>query len=656
MFVDWVATTMEVPEGYAAIPISAEQMAVPLRLCALVSRKPDPIAGELVVLRDAIDARVVLGCVIDAAGKVQRWLDLWVQDPARLGGIAGAGREALSNAVLDQRWQQQAAALAELPGAPALATGWEAEHPPPTFLDPAAGEPFHPVDAESGDPWLLCRDDALLKSKNLPPYSTSLHRYLHLPQRGIESHFVPVTPQAPETEDTEPVEAILRGRSGLVALNPGGGLIFARGHAPASYESFVDLLGGGGWGGVLHGRSPVPISGPADSLREDGSSLSAEGRLFMGTHGQWGRLVETLHLKLRAFADAAEAVHGVTRRCQRPLLNLTADSFNVGVGAPGAALPFLWTGRTVLADAGDAISLTVETTDSLHFLRGRGAAVSVYYPESASKATSGRGSLRIRKVLPQTGGRSIVEGTFSTQEKIEAATYDLAWFRLNVTCGRVDLYGRIERDRALAAGEWRFRTIGQWLGERADSALREAEGVPMADTAFEVLPLLSSPFDLYSLAVLAARTFLVDQEASLPVAWDEVLSLARQVAEDYDESTELIQRIQAVFDADRRWVDSLGPHRLTCKEVEPDEAFDLVPAEVWFGVLGMIIRMIPGVGPDSICRDYGHAQPGGIHKVYDPVIGDLEMLLTRTRSLIVIDWRFNREVHSVIRRYVMGTS
>jgi hypothetical protein len=46
--------------------------------------------------------------------------------------------------------------------------------------------------------------------------------------------------------------------------------------------------------------------------------------------------------------------------------------------------------------------------------------------------------------------------------------------------------------------------------------------------------------------------------------------------------------------------------------------------------------------------------PGGIHKAFDAAIERLEALVVRTRSLIVIDWRFNREIHSVIRRFEVG--
>jgi hypothetical protein len=176
----------------------------------------------------------------------------------------------------------------------------------------------------------------------------------------------------------------------------------------------------------------------------------------------------------------------------------------------------------------------------------------------------------------------------------------------------------------------------------------------VADTAFEIIPLLSSPCDLYSLAVLAIRTLLVNNQTTLPVALDEMLSLARQVAEEYDESVGIGLRIRTVFEADKRWGGSLGPHRLTNEELTPEQAFDLIPAEVWFDTLGLIVRLLPGIGPDSLVRDFGDAPPGGLHKVFDRAVEGLGDLMLRTRSLIIIDWRFNREVHAVVRQHLMG--
>lgn len=643
-----------VPEGYAAVPIAESQEAAALRICALVRPAGEAMGGHLVVLRELVDGRVLLGCVIDAAGTVQQWVELWVQDASGLERTAPGCREALSNSVLDARWRNLMRSLEEADATALIRTGWEIENPPPTFIELSSKRPIHPVDPQSGQAWALCRDDALLSSKKLPLYASTLHRYLYLPGLKAETPFIALTPESPRNEAVLPATELTGGRRGLAPLNPQAGLILVRRHQPIAFEPFIDLLSGGSWDGLFHGRTAVELGPITAALKNSDPAVSGGGWLFLGRHGKSGRMVESYHLKLRMLADAVSAVRETVRAQQRPMLNLSAGSFGVRLSPPGAGLPFLWTARAALADPGDAVTLPIRTSDSQYFLRAAGAGASIYRPESAGAAVRGRGTVRIRQVLPESGGATVVEGTFATQERFRAARYDLIWLRLALSSGRLDLYGQLEQEAALAAGEWRFRTVSQRLGEDVVTALRSAEGVPISDTAFEVVPLLSTPCDLYSLAVLFVRTLLVNSQTTLPVAMDELLSLARQAAAGYDESVPLGARIRALFEADQRWGKSLGPQRLVNEEMTPAEAMDLVPAEVWFETLAAIVRLLPGIGPDSTARDYGDAQAGGLHKVFDRVCEDLKGLVTRTRSLIVIDWRYNREVHSVIRGRMVG--
>ena len=459
-----------------------------------------------------------------------------------------------------------------------------------------------------------------------------------------------------------------------------GGLLLVRKYAPAPLDAFFDLLSGGTWEGILSGRSAVHLNNLNEMLQgTDGTtSAAADGRLFLGKHGKWGRLIETFHLKLRLLADCFSAVRGLTQQTQRPFLNLTANSFQVSVDATGGAgiahaLPFLWTARASLVDPGDAITLKMEGSDAQYFLRGLSAPANVFQPESVSKPASGRGTLRIRKVMAEAAGM-ILEGTFTTQERLGDAggptRNDLLWLRVPVGSARVDLFGHVEKEPALAVGEWRFRTERQKLPDAVLAQLKAGEGVPIPETSFEVVPLLSAPVDMYSLAILGARALLVNHDTTLAIVTDELLSLARQVALEHNANAPLPERIRAIFQADTRWLNSLGPHRLSRElsgdagnggnggggtALTPQEAFDLIPADLWFATLGMLIRMIPAVGPDSACRDFGDAPRGGMHKIYEPIMTDLETLLIRTRSLIVIDWRFNREIHGVLRKISVST-
>ncbi len=640
------------PEGYVAIPTSEQQSTAVLKICALARIEPDPAGGQLVVLRNTLDATVFLGCIVDAAGCVHEWHELWVQNTDALISSASAGRLSLSNSTLDDRWRRQCQAFGRLDEAAMIMTASESAHPAPVLLDLSARCPIHPREPNSGDPLRLCTDEGLLQQKGLPGYGASLHRYLYVPALGPESPFVPVTSGAATNDSTRSLADVCGDIAALLPFNPQAGLMLVKIHAPIDLETFTDILNGGAWDGLKHGRSVLELGRQFAALRKDQPVLTAQGRLLLETHGRCGRVTETFHLKLRLLADIVSAVHSMVAALQRPLLNISPENWQVQIAQPGHGLPVLWTARAVLGDPGDAVALPIEKSDLQYFLPSTSGDTSVYRPVVPSLPTRGHASVRIRRVLPDIGDDSVIEGTFATQERIAAASRDLAWFRLNLSSGPINLHAHLEADSAMAPGEWRFRTVPRNINETELWSLRGAEGVPMPDIPFEIIPLLSSPCDLYSLAVMAVRLFLVDKTNTLPEALDETLSLARQIETAYDQATDLESRISTILETDSRWVESLGPQHLTFDEMTPQQAFALIPAELWWSTLAAIVTMFPGVGPQSRCKDYGDAEPKALQKVFEQTIADLDRLILRTRSLIVADWKSNQEVSAVIQKYL----
>jgi hypothetical protein len=343
----------------------------------------------------------------------------------------------------------------------------------------------------------------------------------------------------------------------------------------------------------------------------------------------------------------------MVRQLQRPFLNISPDHWQVTLGEPGHGLPFLWTAKPVLSDPGAAIPLAIEKSDLQYYVAAVTEGTSIYRPAVTSLPTTGRASIRIRQVSPNDANTTIVEGTFTTQERLDTAGCDLVWFKLNLAHGDINLYAHLEADSAMAVGEWRFRTTAQILNDTEVSDLQAAQGVPMTEMPFEVIPFLSSPCDLYSLAVIALRILLVDNTNSLPVVLDETLSLAREVEAEANSSASLETHIQDLFNRDKKWLDSLGPHHLTFDEMTAEEALCIIPLELWCPALSAIVRLFPGVVSESECQDYGDAQPGGLHKVFGRTISALDSLILRTRSLIVADWKSNSEVAAVIRQFIV---
>jgi hypothetical protein len=292
--------------------------------------------------------------------------------------------------------------------------------------------------------------------------------------------------------------------------------------------------------------------------------------------------------------------------------------------------------------------LNLPTNNTRYFLPPELPGPSIYRPQSLSLPARGLASVRIRKVLPPTLQGVAIEATLSTDERLNVAASDLIHVRLTLPIGRIDLYGHVDQSQALAKGETRFRTLPQTLPASVVSALELAAGAPVNQATFEVLPLLSTPCDLYAAAVLAVRILLVDDENSLPVALDEMLSLARQTGAEFDPKLPFLIRLRSIIESDPRWRESLSPKRLV-RDVETRKiALDVIPGEVWWDLIGLVIRLFPGTGPDSHCRDLGDAPSLALDRIFEEAIDGLEHLQLRTRSLVVADWNQNIEIHDAI--------
>ncbi len=634
------------PEGYVYAPLFGQQKEAVLQVCALLKKDPDSVGGALVLLRDHLDAKVYLGCVIDKEGRIHQWVEIWVQTVAGLLGTPASYREALSNAILDERWSRFADALTALGVDAILRTGWETRHPAPLFVRLPTGDQVFPA-VSPGGPWQLCQDDALLERNGLPPYRSSLHRYLHAASADGSPSFAPVTPESPTNALTVSLAQVCNNESGLVPLNPEGGLLTVRPYYPLSFDEHLTVLGGGTWKGTGHGRTPLD---PCQAGRELGHPDNP-GRIFLGARGVGGQLLETLHLKACALAETFRVTRDLIAKLQRPLLHLCSDAFRVQFSDVGTSLPYLWTARVALTDGGEAVALPIQSSDTRYYLRGRSQTPSIYLPEAVVVFSRGRCGIRIRQMFSDVRKGLIVEGTFQTRDDLAVHTHDLVWFRVNLPSGAVDLYARLEEDRALAYGEWRFRTIGQKLENAFIEGLKAAEGVPLHNTPYEVLPLLSSPCDLYSLAVLAIKTLMVNEDNSLPMAIDEVLSLARESAVGDVKEEGLPRKILELFEKDTRWGESIGPQRLVSKRLSCAEAFSVVPATLWWEALAMVVRMFPGLTRFSTCRDLGDASPRALHEVLNRCIQDADALVRQTRNLIVSNCAENQEIRQVLSAY-----
>ena len=630
-------------KGFHAVPISETDAAGALRLGVVLCDAPDPVSGAFVLLRDTLEASVYLGCLLDAGGHVHNWIELWVQNVNSLETTLETHREAFSNHLLDERWKKRAGFLSRIDRSNKIECSFESAHPLPIYFDLNLSAPVNPKPATSSAPWELCVDDTLLAKHGLPAYTTSLARYLYVPQ-APEPTFLPVTSGSPESEATqEPQQAL----GPLIPLNPDGALMMARKFAPLSLEAYVDVVAGQPWKGLDQGSKVFRLPGVYRTLQNADSVQQGGGHLFLGKRGRAGRLIETFHLKLDLLLQIFRLTRDFVREEQLPFLNLSADSFRVTLADIGQTLPYLWTQKASLSVFGSAFALPVETSDARYFVAPGTGTTSIYNPVTPTAAVSATGAVRIRKVLSEEDGTFVLEGTISTQERIAISQTDLLWLRLTLSPGRVDFYANLTE--GAAKGEQRFRTLPRKLPEHVGPAVHSAEGVRLPNVPFETLPLRSSPCDLHALATIGVRTLLVNDDNTLPVALDEISSLAQAVAADAREGVDFARRLREIGASDSRWPASLGPQRLlNPQSLGWEDALAYLPAELWWDSLAVLVKCFPGLVPDSFCADLGDAPPLALHSVFEPAIEELERLCLRSRSLLFADWKYEAEIRSVV--------
>ena len=677
---DTALAAFELPEEYASVPIHGVSDS-PLSICAVVTRKPDPVAGHFVVLRSALDARILLGCLLDHGGRVHQWLEIWIQDiPGFLLGAAQGSRlEVLNNRILDERWKLLVQQFSSADRGTLYITGWEISNPPPTYLD-LDSLCLVPIPATDSDPRVLCKDDSLLAAHGLPTYSMTVHRYLHQPSHADKALFIPVNPDSPRNGNTLELKSILSEKQ-LIPFNPSAGHLLVRRRSLFTLENVIDRLGGVEWTGIPHGRTKLKIG--SLSMEDDQAILGA-GWMFAGNHGRIGRFCETFHLKIRLLLELVDSVRTFVKRSQRPLFNLSPDSFEVEVINGYRGMPFLWTVGANLTDGGNAIEVKIPFGDTTYYLPAE-PRMSTYRPQAAGQIISGRGTFQIQRFVPNPSGMTVIEGRFSTNEDISTISIsDMICMAPWISGAKLSLYARCISQSGIQFGELQLRTMPQRFSDELSKKLQDAEGVELREVQFEILPLLSTPCDLYSLGVLATRLFLVNPQnrsgsTSLNVAKGEVAALARCFSSNPDsaepaaappakqaaapvgeapapagEADAIIrrrERLRNIFTnhpQQQRFRDALGPHRLVDEELTPDQAFAMLPDELWYDLLSVIIRMSPECTRDGFCKNYGDARPSALHRVFDSALAELESLLIRSRSLLLIDWTSNREIQLVI--------
>lgn len=383
-------------------------------LRARLVRAPDDAASPFVAVHDGRYARILLAELVGDDG-VALTRFAWKLRVDAVPPDPDSTRPAPNNSELDRIWQQERAELLRVHSphvvAP-VAVPAALTQSLPLFYCRRVDRYFHPVCPDTGARLSVCRDDAVLQAAGLPAYARDTVRYLHGSGSGDDSakfytaHDTSENGQAEsghldsdqptrvsgarqlvrswsrvahgEHPDSELPCQSCEHRNECYPAAGGDAAVPAEQHlhavsfydvdslalelAAMDFDTAIMRLGGGlehSSAGVASARS----QGATSSLSGHAAAGSPSARAWMGGRGATERTLETLQLKLAAFADVCRGVRAL-HGSGRPHLGVSPANIVAFDGGGSSALPGNWRMRFALTDLGGAIPVQVPSTES----------------------------------------------------------------------------------------------------------------------------------------------------------------------------------------------------------------------------------------------------------------------------------------------------
>jgi len=629
------------PEGHRAICLAAgEDTPIGVRVAVILADRDEGVPS-FSVLREGIDCRVLLGCLLDGVGGVLDWCEVWVQalPPATPEGLPAL----LMNCAADASWRR----LRERLLADTMVHGWWEELSEPLVVD-LLTDVARPTSVVLGCPCAVETDEARLADAGLPPYGTTLTRYLRVEE--APPVWIPLTEGAPTGAATTTLSDVLELPSPLL-LNPAGGGVLVRRLESCDLRGYLQLLEGTSLSDAYGGERTTEL-GALPIAEEQWRRLAlSDWHYLAGSRGAAGRAVETFHLKVRLLHGLADALRDTIEALRQPILNLSPDSFRVAlpVSAEGG-LPMLWNAGIRLVDRGVPVAVEGEDGTPFGFLRGANVDTA-YSPAIATGRHAGRGRIRLHKAVAEAAGGVRVNGHLAIRELPVHADHALLRFRLEVE--GVPLWFRATLDTATSVeGECPFTSFTCPAPATAIEALVAEKYLDFPDAHYEFVNVTDLGYDLISLGLLGTRVFLCGPEQSVRERAQDLRTFASSLEEG-----QLVPQIVAALRQDAAVASRFGPGCLAMAgDVSPEEVASVVPIDQWGQLLGVLIRLF-GDRPESYHRPprdgFSNGKAG---MMLQRLLADLRALTLASRGLIVPDWEANAEIQSLLDDFASSGS
>jgi len=631
--------------GVTLAPIHSCKEGTVLRVCIVMTKEPVQVGNSFVLLRELPGSRVYLGAICDADARIQEWAEIWVQTNEMRELAFSSYQECLTNHMFDQRWRSEYEMYkANLPET-VIVTGMEEKNPSPILIKRPSGQ-TPPTFAEVAPAiWQLCKDDALLESFGLPPYSNSPFRFLEDASATSAKTFLATAADTPANPHVQAIDRLKADPDVQEVFNPHAGLVRVMRFSPLNLEDYLQIIEGRAWeeSGSRIARFLQPDV--YAELRTWSANRKGTAFLLHGLGSSSDRLNEVFFLKLSALRNLFQEVKTYVKAQQVPLLNLSLSSFSVQLQNVGDQFPALWAAKCALVKPGQAHPLKIKATEQKYFIRLGRIEPSPFLPEGLGAHSFGIGSVRLRNVLSERNG-TVLEGTLVAEDYLGLDPHDLLWFKLPISEERLELYAHVYTSEAVGPKEARFRTVPTNLSAAVVARLKP--GTSFAKSPYEVWPLLSSPCDLYSLGIAAIRILLANSRSNLPVVIDDILGLARHIGKDPVEEDKFLPKLKSLLEREPKLLDLVSPHSMIEFDWKPEQARSQILMEIWLEAIALLLRLFPGTGSQSYCKSFGDVSPLALETVFDRPLQELETLVLRLRSALAPSLSTNEEIASVL--------
>ncbi|MGJ8639092.1 MAG: hypothetical protein ACSHYA_06825 [Opitutaceae bacterium] len=648
---------VQLDSDFLAIPLDGTEDAS-VRLALVVRQEADPSDGPFCRLRQLADANVYLACFIDRSGHILKWLEVWVRDYDNIAETLHENAfDIINNDVLDARWERQRQILTQSEASHVYSTAFDEQSECPLYIDIYHKEAVLPKDESANCHWTICKEDNLLKRLGLAPFSTTVHRYLYLAAKRADSFFLPVTPNAPTASCTRSLESEISVRSTLLPFNRYGGSMLVRECAPMGIRGYLDVVSGKSWTGMGVGRKNFLPKGIYKEVTDDLTVGYAAGRLVAARVDTRSWRLESLFLKTRLFYEIVSLVKKCVELDRKPFFALETDSFAISLPNTSETSPFLWDAEVALNQISDAIDFSVEkqtdvdTRESTYFRTFRALPASIYRPEALGQQRSFTGEVTLLDIKrDRDTGLYVIDGALRSNDLQNSSIGGKSLYFIDypVRGTRLRLVADMTGGDAQHIDKIRFKTRKLPLTSEQEMALESFRGVEQVGVYCEVLPILGTPCDLYSLGVVGLELLFHGTGSPLALIKDHVRSLALNCS-DMDESTPLVERIAKILGEDEEARAVLMPDALGVGAAGKGRIG--IPAEdhVWETLISVAMKMLSGLlkreGYSSTLSNENNFR---LVQVFDEPLSELSHVLAILRSLCVGDVHSTHMIREVI--------